>query len=282
MQRMSAQDASFLHIETDNSPMHVGGVSIFEGPPPPFAERPRRGVAASSPWCRATARWCGSCRSALAVRCGSTTHTSTSATTSAARRSRPRRRRRTADAGRPGDVAEPRPRQAAVGDVGRRGSRGRALGAAVEGSSLHGRRGRQHRSDGGAARHRARPGAARRPRRLGAGPRCRASAVARRGARSSKRGARSPSRERFAGALTCAARSSRRCSRTPSRGLIGVGGRGAAPPAVVAQRPAGPAPPLGLGARTAVGRPAGPAARSAAPSTTSCWRRSPAAFASCC
>ncbi len=38
MNRMSAQDASFLHIESDNSPMHVGGVSIFEGPPPPFPE----------------------------------------------------------------------------------------------------------------------------------------------------------------------------------------------------------------------------------------------------
>ncbi len=38
MNRMSAQDASFLHIESDNSPMHVGGVSIFEGPPPPFSE----------------------------------------------------------------------------------------------------------------------------------------------------------------------------------------------------------------------------------------------------
>jgi diacylglycerol O-acyltransferase / wax synthase len=36
MQRMSAQDASFLHIESDASPMHVGGVSIFEGPPPAF------------------------------------------------------------------------------------------------------------------------------------------------------------------------------------------------------------------------------------------------------
>ncbi len=36
MNRMSAQDASFLHIENDESPMHVGGVSIFEGPPPPF------------------------------------------------------------------------------------------------------------------------------------------------------------------------------------------------------------------------------------------------------
>ena len=38
MQRMSFQDASFLHIESDTSPMHVGGVSIFGGPPPPFAD----------------------------------------------------------------------------------------------------------------------------------------------------------------------------------------------------------------------------------------------------
>ena len=38
MQRMSAQDASFLHIETEAAPMHVGGVSIFEGPPPAFEE----------------------------------------------------------------------------------------------------------------------------------------------------------------------------------------------------------------------------------------------------
>ncbi len=35
---MSAQDASFLHIESDRSPMHVGGVSLFEGPPPPFQD----------------------------------------------------------------------------------------------------------------------------------------------------------------------------------------------------------------------------------------------------
>jgi diacylglycerol O-acyltransferase / wax synthase len=38
MERMSAQDASFLHIENDSTPMHVGGVSIFEGPPPPFED----------------------------------------------------------------------------------------------------------------------------------------------------------------------------------------------------------------------------------------------------
>jgi diacylglycerol O-acyltransferase / wax synthase len=38
MNRMSVQDATFLHIESDDRPMHVGGVSIFEGPPPPFDE----------------------------------------------------------------------------------------------------------------------------------------------------------------------------------------------------------------------------------------------------
>ena len=35
---MSAQDAMFLHVENDVTPMHIGGVSIFEGPPPPFEE----------------------------------------------------------------------------------------------------------------------------------------------------------------------------------------------------------------------------------------------------
>ena len=29
-------DASFLHIEGPNNPMHIGGLSIFEGPAPPF------------------------------------------------------------------------------------------------------------------------------------------------------------------------------------------------------------------------------------------------------
>ena len=38
MNRMSAQDAMFLHVENDVTPMHIGGVSIFEGPPPAFAE----------------------------------------------------------------------------------------------------------------------------------------------------------------------------------------------------------------------------------------------------
>ncbi len=38
MEWMSSIDSSFLHIENDVTPMHIGGVSLFEGPPPPFAE----------------------------------------------------------------------------------------------------------------------------------------------------------------------------------------------------------------------------------------------------
>jgi hypothetical protein len=36
MDWMSPMDASFLHIEGPNNPMHIGGVSIFEGPAPAF------------------------------------------------------------------------------------------------------------------------------------------------------------------------------------------------------------------------------------------------------
>jgi diacylglycerol O-acyltransferase len=36
MEWMSPMDSSFLHLENDTTPMHIGGVSIFEGPPPPF------------------------------------------------------------------------------------------------------------------------------------------------------------------------------------------------------------------------------------------------------
>jgi WS/DGAT/MGAT family acyltransferase len=31
-------DSSFLHLENDVTPMHIGGVSLFEGPPPAFAD----------------------------------------------------------------------------------------------------------------------------------------------------------------------------------------------------------------------------------------------------
>jgi len=38
LDRLTAVDASFLHQEDANSHMHIGGVTIFEGPAPPFVE----------------------------------------------------------------------------------------------------------------------------------------------------------------------------------------------------------------------------------------------------
>ncbi len=38
MEWMSPIDSSFLHVENAITPMHIGGVSIFAGPPPPFED----------------------------------------------------------------------------------------------------------------------------------------------------------------------------------------------------------------------------------------------------
>ena len=38
MEWMSAIDSSFLHVENANTPMHIGAVSIFAGPPPPLED----------------------------------------------------------------------------------------------------------------------------------------------------------------------------------------------------------------------------------------------------
>ena len=38
MERMSLLDASFLYVENDVTPMHIGGVAIFDGPPPTHEE----------------------------------------------------------------------------------------------------------------------------------------------------------------------------------------------------------------------------------------------------
>src|SRR4030081_3032308 len=38
MDRMNPLDASFLAIEDDNNPMHIGSVAIFEGPPPSYGD----------------------------------------------------------------------------------------------------------------------------------------------------------------------------------------------------------------------------------------------------
>jgi len=42
MDRMNPLDASFLAIENDTNPMHIGNVSIFEGPPPSYGDVVRR------------------------------------------------------------------------------------------------------------------------------------------------------------------------------------------------------------------------------------------------
>ncbi|GAC1617435.1 MAG: wax ester/triacylglycerol synthase family O-acyltransferase [Candidatus Dormibacteraceae bacterium] len=48
MDRMSPQDAMFLHVEDDNNPMHIGNVSVFEGPAPTYGDLVRM-VAANLP-----------------------------------------------------------------------------------------------------------------------------------------------------------------------------------------------------------------------------------------
>jgi len=42
MQRLSALDASFLHLENADVQANIGGVSVFEGPAPKQAEVLRR------------------------------------------------------------------------------------------------------------------------------------------------------------------------------------------------------------------------------------------------
>ena len=65
MEWMSPMDASFLHIEGPNNPMHIGGVSIFEGPAPPFERLDEMVAEQARRWCRATGRRCASFRLAL-------------------------------------------------------------------------------------------------------------------------------------------------------------------------------------------------------------------------
>jgi diacylglycerol O-acyltransferase / wax synthase len=45
MEHMSLIDASFLHLEDDSTPMHIGGVAVFEGPPPTREELTARFAA---------------------------------------------------------------------------------------------------------------------------------------------------------------------------------------------------------------------------------------------
>ena len=81
--RPTAIDASFLHQEGHSSHMHVGAVSIFEGPPPDFDEfldslRVRLHLVP-----RYRQKLAEAAAADRAARCGSTTRTSTSSTTCA-------------------------------------------------------------------------------------------------------------------------------------------------------------------------------------------------------
>ncbi|MDQ6773838.1 MAG: wax ester/triacylglycerol synthase family O-acyltransferase, partial [Candidatus Dormibacteraeota bacterium] len=41
MDRMNPLDASFIHVEDDNNPMHIGSVVVLEGPPPTYGDMVR-------------------------------------------------------------------------------------------------------------------------------------------------------------------------------------------------------------------------------------------------
>ena len=162
MEWMSPMDASFLHIEGPNNPMHIGGVSIFEGPAPPF-ERLEEMVVGQARRCPPLPAE-GPLRPARiwVAPCGWTTRTSTSPTTSGtAPCPAPGQRRDPAPDGGPDLCPAPGSPQAAVGDLDGRGAEREPLGAAVEGPPLHGRRRLGHRpDDGDVRRRRRRPSAA--------------------------------------------------------------------------------------------------------------------------
>ena len=149
MEWMSPMDSSFLHIENDTTPMHIGGVSIFEGPPPPFEElramvAGKLDAGAALPPegpLRAARRRAADLgrRPALQPRLPPAPHRDPGA----------RQRAAAAPDGQPRVLAGARSRQAAVGAVDGRGHARRPLGAALEGPPLHGRRRRRDRPDVG-------------------------------------------------------------------------------------------------------------------------------------
>ena len=147
MQAMSVQDAMFLHVENDVTPMHIGGVSIFEGPPPPFDELRAmvEGKLHLTPRYRQKVRF-------VPLGMGEPVwvddphfnidyHLRHTAVPSPGTEEQLR-----ATAARVFSQHLDRP-EAAVGDLDGRGARGRPLGAALQGPPLHGRRRRSHRHD---------------------------------------------------------------------------------------------------------------------------------------
>src|SRR3954466_13213786 len=96
LDRLTAVDASFLAQEHATSHMHVGALTICEGPAPAYEDFldhirsrlhlvPRYRQKLAFPPCGAPPRSPPPRRSRWACRCGSTTRASTSSTTSATR-----------------------------------------------------------------------------------------------------------------------------------------------------------------------------------------------------
>ena len=124
--RLSPLDVSFLYFEEPTTPMHVGGVAVFQAPdgrlrprPPGRADRRR-----ASPSCRATASGSGGCPGRLAnpvwvddENFDVSYHVRRSALPRPGTDEQLRRARR------PGAEPAAGPRPAAVGDVPRRGPR---------------------------------------------------------------------------------------------------------------------------------------------------------------
>ena len=124
LDRLTSTDAWFLHQEGPASHMHIGGVLLFEGPPPAFDDFLDHVRGAPAPRSRATARSSRRPVAGPAGRCGSTTRTSTSSTTSAMRRCRrPGSEAQLLRARAPDRLPAARPHQAAVGELAGRGDR---------------------------------------------------------------------------------------------------------------------------------------------------------------
>ena len=181
--------------------------------------------------------------------------------------------RAAADDGRARLLPAPRSRPAIVGDLDGRGPRARSLGAPVEGPPLHGRRRRRHRSDVGDVRRRRR----RRRRRTRGGP-----APSRRTSRCSC-AAPTTARSIPAQQASVAVRARSELLRgTVSDDARGRGGGADAPSVdVLADGSDRPAPGVELGERPARATSRRSARRSAAPSTTWCWRSSRTGSATC-
>ncbi len=249
--RLSALDASFLHIEDSSAHMHVASVMLFEGPPPPYdellegIERPPRPRAALPPAARLRAARPGA--PALGRR-------------PAPQPPLPRPRDRAALSGvggaadgprRPGVLAAARPRQAALGDLARRGPRGRPLRAAREDPPCAGGRRLGHRHRLGALRHLARARRTdRRRRALAAASAPVERPAARRGAARARHRAGRGRAQRARRVPRPAPRARRPEERRRGRGRDGLG-RAQPRPRVAVQRDDRPAPPLHLGPRRA-------------------------------